>query len=208
MANERPAQHSDIKKLISKGLEQGYLTYAEVNDHLPDDMVDPEQIEDIIGLITGMGIDVHEVAPDADTLLLNDGSTGNREVDDTAAEEAAAVGHVDGRVLDRHPRRQRHHFRQRDVLVKAHAALARATADVVLHAVALEVGDGAVVQLDRHIDNQRALGALERLDPARERAQVGRDAVDLLQVDAPGAEVLGVQVGRQRVAGRCGGRGG
>ena len=91
MANERPAQHSDIKKLISKGLEQGYLTYAEVNDHLPDDMVDPEQIEDIIGLITGMGIDVHEVAPDADTLLLNDGSTGNREVDDTAAEEAAAA---------------------------------------------------------------------------------------------------------------------
>ena len=91
MANERPAQQSDIKKLISKGLEQGYLTYAEVNDHLPDDMVDPEQIEDIIGLITGMGIDVHEVAPDADTLALSDSSTGNREVDDTAAEEAAAA---------------------------------------------------------------------------------------------------------------------
>ncbi len=91
MANERPAQQSDIKQLISKGLEQGYLTYAEVNDHLPDDMVDPEQIEDIIGLITGMGIDVHEVAPDAETLLLNDGNTGNREVDDTAAEEAAAA---------------------------------------------------------------------------------------------------------------------
>ncbi|KAG1079841.1 hypothetical protein G6F40_016137 [Rhizopus arrhizus] len=63
MANERPAQ-SEIKQLISKGLEQGYLTYAEVNDHLPDDMVDPEQIEDIIGMINGMGIDVHEVAPD------------------------------------------------------------------------------------------------------------------------------------------------
>ena len=91
MANERPAQQSDIKQLISKGLEQGYLTYAEVNDHLPDDMVDPEQIEDIIGLITGMGIDVHEVAPDADTLMLSDGNTGNREVDDTAAEEAAAA---------------------------------------------------------------------------------------------------------------------
>ena len=90
MANERPAQ-SEIKQLISKGLEQGYLTYAEVNDHLPDDMVDPEQIEDIIGMINGMGIDVHEVAPDAETLLLNDGNTGNREVDDTAAEEAAAA---------------------------------------------------------------------------------------------------------------------
>ena len=91
MANERPAQQSEIKQLISKGLEQGYLTYAEVNDHLPDDMVDPEQIEDIIGLITGMGIEVHEVAPDADTLILSDGNTGNREVDDTAAEEAAAA---------------------------------------------------------------------------------------------------------------------
>nr|AAC45155.1 RpoD [Xanthomonas campestris pv. campestris] len=91
MANERPAQQSDIKLLISKGLEQGYLTYAEVNDHLPDDLVDPEQIEDIISMINGMGIDVHEVAPDAETLLLNDGNTGNREVDDTAAEAAAAA---------------------------------------------------------------------------------------------------------------------
>jgi RNA polymerase primary sigma factor len=91
MANERPAQQSDIKLLISKGLEQGYLTYAEVNDHLPDDLVDPEQIEDIIGMINGMGIDVHEVAPDAETLLLTGDSSGNREVDDTAAEEAAAA---------------------------------------------------------------------------------------------------------------------
>jgi RNA polymerase primary sigma factor len=91
MAIERPAQQSDIKLLISKGLEQGYLTYAEVNDHLPDDLVDPEQIEDIIGMINGMGIEVHEVAPDADTLLLAGDSTGNREVDDTAAEEAAAT---------------------------------------------------------------------------------------------------------------------
>ncbi|WP_394003938.1 RNA polymerase sigma factor RpoD [Luteimonas sp. WGS1318] len=91
MANERPVQQSDIKLLISKGLEQGYLTYAEVNDHLPDDMVDPEQIEDIIGMINGMGIDVHEVAPDAETLLLAGQSGGNREVDETAAEEAAAA---------------------------------------------------------------------------------------------------------------------
>ena len=91
MANERQAApQSDIKILISKGLEQGYLTYAEVNDHLPDDMVDPEQIEDIIGMINGMGIEVHEVAPDAETLLLNDTSS-SRESDDTAAEEAAAA---------------------------------------------------------------------------------------------------------------------
>lgn len=91
MANERQPPPSDIKLLISKGLEQGYLTYAEVNDHLPDDLVDAEQIEDIIGMINGMGIEVHEVAPDAETLLLADGNTGNREVDDTAAEEAAAA---------------------------------------------------------------------------------------------------------------------
>ncbi len=89
MAINPAEQQSDIKKLISKGLEQGYLTYAEVNDHLPDDVVDPEQIEDIIGMINGMGIEVHEVAPDAETLLLSDASRGND--DDTAAEEAAAA---------------------------------------------------------------------------------------------------------------------
>jgi len=91
MANERQAPQSDIKILISKGLEQGYLTYAEVNDHLPDDMVDPEQIEDIIGMINGMGIEVHEIAPDAETLLLAGNSGSGREVDDTVAEEAAAT---------------------------------------------------------------------------------------------------------------------
>ncbi len=91
MANARPAQQSDIKLLISKGLEQGYLTYAEVNDQLPDDLVDPDKIEDIISMINGMGIEVHETAPDADTLLITGDSTGNRDVDDTAAEEAAAT---------------------------------------------------------------------------------------------------------------------
>src|SRR5690606_19816549 len=91
MANERPAQQSEVNQLINKGLAQCYLTYAEANDHLPHDLVDPEQIEDINGMINGMGIGVHEVAPDAETLLLNDGNTGNREVDDTAAEEAAAA---------------------------------------------------------------------------------------------------------------------
>src|SRR5690606_1161614 len=91
MANERQAPQSDIKKLISKGLEQGYLTYAEVNDHLPDDMVEAEQIEDVIALINGMGIEVHEVAPDADTLSIGDTSSSGREVDESTAEEAAAA---------------------------------------------------------------------------------------------------------------------
>ena len=84
-----PQQQSEIKQLITKGREQGYLTYAEVNDHLPDDIVDPEQIEDIIGMINGMGIEVHEVAPDTE-LLLPDAPT-NTDDDETATEEAVAM---------------------------------------------------------------------------------------------------------------------
>jgi RNA polymerase primary sigma factor len=91
MSIDRPTQQSDIKQLISKGLEQGYLTYAEVNDHLPDDIVDAEQIEDIIGMINGMGIEVHEVAPDAETLLLSDATPSHNADDTVAAEEAAAA---------------------------------------------------------------------------------------------------------------------
>src|SRR5690606_38195263 len=70
---------------------------------------------------------------------------------------------------------------------------------VVLHAVALVVGDGAVVELDRHVHDQDALGALERFHPARQVAQVGGDPVHLLQVVAPGAEVVGLQVGGKGV---------
>jgi RNA polymerase primary sigma factor len=83
----REQQESQIKLLIAKGKEQGYLTYREVNDHLPDEIVDPEQIEDIINMINDMGIPVHETAPDADTLILSD----NAVTDDEAAEEAAAT---------------------------------------------------------------------------------------------------------------------
>jgi RNA polymerase primary sigma factor len=85
-----PQQQSEIKQLITKGREQGYLTYAEVNDHLPDDIVDPEQIEDIIGMINGMGIEVHEVAPDTE-LLLPDAPAASTEDDETATEEAVAM---------------------------------------------------------------------------------------------------------------------
>ncbi len=80
-------QQSQMKLLIAKGKEQGYLTYREVNDHLPDEIVDPEQIEDIVGMINDMGIPVHEVAPDADSLLMTD----TPDADDDAAEEAAAA---------------------------------------------------------------------------------------------------------------------
>jgi RNA polymerase primary sigma factor len=82
-------QQSSLKELIAKGKEQGYLTYAEVNDHLPDGIVDPEQIEDIIRMINDMGIKVHESAPteDADDIL-ND---AENEPDEDAVEEAAAA---------------------------------------------------------------------------------------------------------------------
>ncbi len=79
-------QQSRLKELISRGREQGYLTYADVNDHLPEDISDPEQVEDIIRMINDMGINVYEVAPDEDSLLLADTNT-----DEVAAEEAAAV---------------------------------------------------------------------------------------------------------------------
>ena len=94
-------QQSQLKKLIAQGKEQGFLTYAEVNDHLPDDIVDPEQIEDIIAMINDMGIEVHEYAPDADSLLLNDSSVNTDE--DVAEEAAAALAAVDsefGRTTD------------------------------------------------------------------------------------------------------------
>jgi RNA polymerase primary sigma factor len=83
-------QQSEIKQLITKGKEQGYLTYAEVNDHLPDDIVDPEQLEDIISMINDMGIEVHEEAPDADTLLMSENQASATD-DETATEEAVAV---------------------------------------------------------------------------------------------------------------------
>jgi RNA polymerase primary sigma factor len=81
-------KQSQLKLLIEKGKEQGFLTYAEVNDHLPEDIVDPQQIEDIIAMINDMGIVVHEVAPDADSLVL---VSTKDSADEDAAEEAAAT---------------------------------------------------------------------------------------------------------------------
>lgn len=92
-------QQSQLKQLIAKGKVQGYLTYAEVNDHLPSDIVDPEQIEDIIGMINDMGIQVYEVAPDDDSLITDAAVTA----DDEDAAEVAALASVDsefGRTTD------------------------------------------------------------------------------------------------------------
>jgi len=93
-------QQSQLKQLIAKGKIQGYLTYAEVNDHLPSDIVDPEQIEDIISMINDMGIQVYEVAPDEDSLITDSAAV---TTDDEDAEEVAALASVDsefGRTTD------------------------------------------------------------------------------------------------------------
>ena len=89
MNNKVHEQQSEIKALIAKGLEQGYLTYAEINDHLPDDIVDAEQIEDIMAVLKGVGIEVHDAAPDADPL--SDNAPGASTDDEAAAEEAVAL---------------------------------------------------------------------------------------------------------------------
>ncbi|RUM73467.1 MAG: hypothetical protein DSZ12_07250 [Sulfurovum sp.] len=77
-------QVSGLKLLIIKGKEQGYLTYTEVNDHLPDSIVDPEQIEEIVTMIGDMGIKVFEKAPDEDSLILTEEAV---DTDDEAAAE-------------------------------------------------------------------------------------------------------------------------
>jgi len=98
IADERQSQ---LKLLIARGKEQGYLTYAEVNDHLPSEIVDPEQIEDIVNMINDMGIPVYEKAPDAESLLLTDVTAAP---DEEAVEEAtAALANLDaefGRTTD------------------------------------------------------------------------------------------------------------
>ena len=87
MSDNIQQQQSRLKELIAKGKEQGFITYAEVNDHLPDDISDPDQIEDIIRMINDMGITVYETAPDPDELLTSEENTA----DELAAEEAAAA---------------------------------------------------------------------------------------------------------------------
>jgi len=92
---------SRIKDLIARGKEQGYLTYAEVNDHLPEDISEADQVEDIIQMINDMGIQVFETAPDAETILMEEGDNSADEI--AAAEAAAALAAVEtdlGRTTD------------------------------------------------------------------------------------------------------------
>jgi RNA polymerase primary sigma factor len=95
-------QAQQLKELIARGKEQGYLTYTEVNDHLPNDIVDPEQIEEIVNMINDMGIAVHEKAPDAESLVLSETAVSNDD-EDAAVEAEAALASVDaefGRTTD------------------------------------------------------------------------------------------------------------
>lgn len=93
-------KQSQLKVLIARGKEQGYLTYAEVNDHLPNEIVDPEQIEDIVNMINDMGITVYEKAPDAESLLLSDAAVSNDDDTEEAADALASVDSEFGRTTD------------------------------------------------------------------------------------------------------------
>ncbi len=97
--SDKSQQQSRLKELIARGKEQGYLTYAEVNDHLPEDIADPDQVEDIIRMINDMGIRVAEEAPDAEDLLLSGGDSAD-EADDEAVAALAAVESDAGRTTD------------------------------------------------------------------------------------------------------------
>ena len=91
---------SKIAELIEKGREQGYLTYSDVNDHLPDDISDPDQVDEIIGMINDLGLQVHETAPDADTLMLAESEDSDDIALEQAAEALAAVENETGRTTD------------------------------------------------------------------------------------------------------------
>jgi RNA polymerase primary sigma factor len=89
-----------LKQLIAKGKEQGFLTYTEVNDHLPDGIVEPEQIEDIVRMINDMGIAVHETAPDVVDQTLSDAAVADEEAAEAAAAALATVDSEFGRTTD------------------------------------------------------------------------------------------------------------
>ncbi|EGV34874.1 RNA polymerase sigma factor RpoD [Neisseria weaveri] len=95
-------QRTRLRQLIIMGKERGYITYSEINDALPDDMSDAEQIDNIVSMISGLGIQVTEQAPDAEDILLSDNAAGMTD-DDAVAEAEAALSSVDsefGRTTD------------------------------------------------------------------------------------------------------------
>ena len=104
-AKKEPAQLADerqsqLKLLIARGKEQGFLTYVEVNDHLPSEIVDPEQIEDIVNMINDMGIPVYEKPPESESLLLTEPVVADEEAAEEAAAALATVDAEFGRTTD------------------------------------------------------------------------------------------------------------
>ncbi len=98
--NIKNGEKSQLKTLIAKGKEQGFLTYAEVNDHLPNEIIEPEQIEDIVNMINDMGITVYESPPSTDNQITE---AANVLDEDAAAEAAAALASMEnefGRTTD------------------------------------------------------------------------------------------------------------
>src|SRR5512145_2201323 len=93
-------RQSQLKLLIARGKEQGFLTYVEVNDHLPSEIVDPEQIEDIVNMINDMGIPVYEKPPESESLLLTEPVVADEEAAEEAAAALATVDAEFGRTTD------------------------------------------------------------------------------------------------------------
>ena len=98
--NQEQQKRNSLRDLIAKGKEQGFLTYAEVNDHLPDNVVDPDQIDDIVRMINDMGIVVHERAPDSSDQTLSDNAVSDDEAAEAAVVALATVDSEFGRTTD------------------------------------------------------------------------------------------------------------
>jgi len=88
---DQETQRSQLKKLIIQGKEQGYLTYREINDHLPEEVHDTDQIEAVVGMINDMGIEVYDKAPDSDTLLMKNESNDSSSDDEEAVEQVVST---------------------------------------------------------------------------------------------------------------------
>ncbi|MEO5812064.1 MAG: RNA polymerase sigma factor RpoD [Rhodanobacter sp.] len=202
-------QQSEIKALISKGLEQGYLTYAEINDHLPDDVVDPEQIEDIMAVLKGVGIEVQDAAPDTDTIVDGAAPGTTSSDDDSAAEEAVALLSAVDAEVGRTTDPVRMYMREMGTV-----ELLTREGEIVI-AKRIEEGLGQVQtalasfpltiellleEYDQHLDGKRRLSEIlagfldleEAADLARKEAEIARKekeaAAALLPEPEPGEE--------------------
>ena len=97
---DQETQRSQLKKLIIQGKEQGYLTYREINDHLPEDVHDTDQIEAVVGMINDMGIEVYDKAPDSDTLLMKNESNNSSDDEEAVEQVVSTVDSEFGRTTD------------------------------------------------------------------------------------------------------------